>query len=163
MIREAKRLSSRAPAPAQVQHSSDTASSGSLIDVNSDHVSTASSDFKSQKVKTETQAERLEHEAEDFEHDAEKKAKEASKKAKAKYNSAKKDAKSTADRASKKLRDNSDNPVYIGNMVIIATVSAALGFGAYNKYSKGELDWKVVGIWGGAVGAFAVGDYYLSQ
>jgi hypothetical protein len=134
-----------------------------LIDVNSDHVGTVSSDFQSQKIKTESQAERLEHEAEDFEHDAEKKGKEASKKAKAKYHAAKKDAESTAHRASKKLRDNSDNPVYIGNMVAVATVSAVLGFGAYNKYSNGELDWKVAGIWGGAVGAFAVGDYYLSQ
>jgi hypothetical protein len=36
-------------------------------------------------------------------------------------------------------------------------------YGAYKKYSAGELNWKVAGIWAGIIGLFAVGDYYLSQ
>lgn len=51
----------------------------------------------------------------------------------------------------------------IANGVILVVGSVALGFSAYKKYSEGTLDWKVAGITAGAVGAFAVADYYASQ
>jgi len=202
----------RAPIPPQVEQTE--FESSSLIDVDSPHVSSVPSDYESQSIKTDTQAQRLDNEAEDAERtveetatkgkekaagtygDAKKKApknfdeakKDASelyeegkekasdayKKAKAKapksYDEAKKDAadlyaegKGKAHRAGDDLKENSDNPVYVGNAVVIAAASAALGFGAYRKYAAGELTWKVVGAWAGVVGLFAAGDYYLSQ
>ena len=36
-------------------------------------------------------------------------------------------------------------------------------YGAYQKYSKGELSWKLVGAWAGVVGLFATADYYVSS
>ena len=58
---------------------------------------------------------------------------------------------------------NRDNPVIVGNAVVIAITAIGLGVGAYQKHQKGELSWGVVGAWAGVVGVFAAGDYYLSQ
>lgn len=94
----------------------------------------------------------MEHEAEDTEREAEHE-----------YQEKKKQAKAKAGKASKKFKENSDNPVVIGNAVAVVGLSAALGFGAYRKYAAGELTWKVVGAWAGIVGLFATGDYFLSS
>ena len=222
-----EKLRSRAPALPQVEPSE--SSTSSLVDVDSPHVSSVPSDYDSQPVKTETQAQRLELEAEDqardlaneasedyeeisheakdkfdktsreaknkyddaseeakdkydetsheakqkydeVSHEAKDKYEELSHEAKDKYKEAKKvankkasQAKSKAKEAEKEMRENSDNPVVVGNAVVIAALSAALGFGAYRKYAAGELTWKVAGAWAGVVGLFAAGDYYLSQ
>ena len=47
--------------------------------------------------------------------------------------------------------------------MVITAICAGLGVGVYKKYSAGDLSWKVAGLWAGAVGMFAVGDYYLSK
>ncbi|KAL9615469.1 MAG: hypothetical protein Q9167_000147 [Letrouitia subvulpina] len=73
------------------------------------------------------------------------------------------DGKQEAKEKGNELSRNRDNPVVIGNAIIIALVSAGLGFGAYKKYTQGELDWKLAGATAAVVGAFSVGDYYLSQ
>lgn len=173
----------RAPPLPEVEHSDDNTES--LVDVDSIHVSTVPSDYESQSIKTDTQAERLEHEAEDRERErereAEEKYEEMKREAKAKAHEAKmraleakakasaeakKDAervKQEAKAAGEDLQRNADNPVVVGNAIVVAGVSAALGFGAYRKYSAGELTWKVVGAWVGVVGLFAAGDFYLSQ
>lgn len=117
-----------------------------------DFASQAEKDAKSTANKTEKKAEELGREAKQ-------KAKEYSQDAKELGH----EAKDTADRAGDDLRRNSDNPVYVGNAVVVAALSAALGFGAYRKYASGELTWKVVGLWAGVVGLFAGGDYYVSQ
>ena len=153
---------SRAHPPPEIEHTIDTETS-SLVDVDSEHVGTVPSDYKSQQVKTSSQADRLEREAKDeateLEHKAETKAHQAKKEAK----HTKDQAKHNADKAGKDIRDNSDNPVYIANAVAVVALSGALGFGAYQKYARNELSWGVVGTWAGVVGLFAVGDYYLSQ
>jgi len=151
----------RAPPPPQLEQHESEASS--LIDVDSPHVSSVHSEFESQEVKTSTQAERLEHEAEDAARDFEDKAKSAAASAKEKASAKGKKAKDKARETGKEMKENSDNPVVIGNAVVIAVGAAALGFGAYQKHAKGELTWKVVGLWGGVVAGLAVGDYYLSQ
>ncbi|KAF2154107.1 hypothetical protein K461DRAFT_267170 [Myriangium duriaei CBS 260.36] len=142
----------RAPAVPEIQH--DDESVHSLIDVDSPHVSSVPSDFSSQPVQTETQAERqrLEQEARD-------KAAEAKEKAALKKAQAKKRAGQSWD----SLKANSDNPVFVGNAVTIAALGGLLGFGAYRKHIAGELTWKVAGLWAGAVGLFGVADYYVSQ
>lgn len=131
----------------------------SLVDVDSESVHTVPSDFKSQKVQTETQKERIEHEAEA----AEARAKEAADKAAKEFQKKEKEAKAKAKKVANDIDRNSDNPVLIGNAVAVVAISAGLGFGAYRKYAAGELTWKVVGAWTGIVGLFAAGDYYLSQ
>jgi hypothetical protein len=153
--------SSRAPAPPQLEQHSSEASS--LIDVDSPHVSSVPSDYDSQSVKTSTQAERLEHDAEDAVRDFESRAKSTASDAKKKAGIEGKKAKDKAREAGREMKENKDNPVVIGNAVVIAVGAAALGFGAYQKHAKGELTWKVVGLWSGVIGALAVGDYYVSQ
>ncbi|KAJ4353624.1 uncharacterized protein N0V89_005354 [Didymosphaeria variabile] len=139
---------SRAPAPPTVERSEDSVSS--LIDVDSPHVSSVPSDFEQQSVKTDTQAERIEFEE---------KAKEAAKEAEAAKDRAKERAKKDAGIAKK----NADNPVVLGNAVTVGILGTVLGVGAYRKYVRDELSWKVVGAWAGVVGLFAVGDYYVSN
>ncbi|KAI9799582.1 MAG: hypothetical protein M1825_004508 [Sarcosagium campestre] len=160
-------LYSRAPAPPQIEH---TDESESLIDVDSKSVHSVPSDYLSQSVKTDTQAERLEREAEDQEREAEAEYKKAKKEGKAKAGQAKAEARKATSsardslsRASKDFRDNSDNPVVLGNAVLAAVLGVGLGYGAYRKHVTGELNWKVAGAWSGVVGLIAVGDYYVSQ
>lgn len=131
----------------------------SLVDVDSESVHTVPADFKSQKIQTETQADRIEHEAEA----AEARAKEAADKVAKEFQKKEKEAKAKAKKVANDIDRNSDNPVFIGNAVAVVALSAGLGFGAYRKYAAGELTWKVVGAWTGIVGLFAAGDYYLSQ
>jgi hypothetical protein len=148
----------RAPSPPEIEHT-DSPSTASLIDVDTDSVHTVPSNFSSQYIQTETQRDRIEHEFAS----AEVRAKEAAEEAKKDLAKDEKNAKAKAKKVKGRLEANSDNPVFIGNAVAVVALSAGLGFGAYRKYAAGELSWKVVGIWTGVVGFFAVGDYYLSQ
>jgi ElaB/YqjD/DUF883 family membrane-anchored ribosome-binding protein len=117
-------------------------------------------DFGSQAKKdTKATYHKAEKKADELSHEGKQKAKELGHEAKEMGH----DARVKADRAGEDLRRNSDNPVYMGNMVVVAALSAALGFGAYRKYAAGELTWKVAGLWAGAVGLFAGADYYVSQ
>ena len=52
--------SRRAPPVAELEHTDD--STHSLIDVDSPHISSVPSDFETQSIKTDTQADRLERE-----------------------------------------------------------------------------------------------------
>ena len=192
---------SRAPLVPEVERSDDHVES--LVDVDSMHVNIVPSDFESQSIKTDTQADRLEREAEDEEREMEAEYKEMKREASAKTHKAKakahdtaaqaeaetkrtvdrmsREAKKTVDQVSgevqktadkvsheakaakRDLRENADNPVVVGNTVVVAALSAALGFGGYRKYAAGELTWKLVGAWAGVVGVFAGGDFYHSQ
>ena len=61
------------------------------------------------------------------------------------------------------MNKNKNNPVVIGNAVVIAALGVLLGTGAYRMHKANTLTWNVAGAWAGAVGLFAVGDYYVSQ
>ncbi|CRG89018.1 hypothetical protein PISL3812_06053 [Talaromyces islandicus] len=134
----------RSPAPPQVEKT-ESVSTASLVDVDAPSVQSVNSDFRKQDVKTTTQAERLEREAEETAAHAKGAA---SKKAKAKAEG---------------IRKNADNPVYIGNAIIAAAVSAGLGYGAYRKHTEGNLSWELASAWAGAVGLFAGVDYFVSN
>ncbi len=140
-------------------------STHSLVDVDSPHVSSVPSDYSSQSIKTDTQAERLQHEAEDREREEEQRRRiqRAKERAKEAAKEAKEKAKEKASEARRDVRQNADNPVYMANAVVVAAFGAVLGYGAYRKYVANELSWKVVGLWTGVVGLFAAGDYYVSQ
>lgn len=143
--------SSRAPPPPQIEHETDVSES-SLIDVDSVHVGTVPSDYDSQSVKTNTQAERLEREAE-----------EAEEKAKAEYHHAKKKTSQKSSGAAKKLQDNKENPVIIANVIGIVAGGLYLGFAGYNKHKIGELTWELVGTTAAVVGVVGAGSYFGSQ
>lgn len=136
---------SRAPAIPEVEHTDDSVSS--LVDVDSPHISSVPSDYESQSVKTDTQAERQEREEE-----IKREAKNLKDKAAAKKEQAK-----------DKMRKNADNPVILSNAVGLSIVAALMGYGAYRKYARGEMTGKFVAAWAGVVGLLGVGDYYVSQ
>ena len=136
----------------EVQHSDDSVSS--LVDVDSPHISSVPSDYESQSVKTDTQAEREEREEE-----IKKEAKDLKDKAK----EAKDRAAAKKEQAKDKAKKNADNPVVLSNAVGLAVVAGVLGIGAYRKYARGELTGKLVAAWAGVVGLLGVGDYYVSQ
>jgi hypothetical protein len=119
----------------------------SLVDVDSPHISSVPSDYESQSVKTDTQAERMEREEEIKQEAQNVKDKAAAKK----------------DAAKEKAKKNADHPVVLSNAVGLALVGGILGFGAYRKYVRGELTGKLVAAWAGVIGLFGVGDYYVSQ
>lgn len=136
----------------EVQHSDDSVSS--LVDVDSPHISSVPSDYESQSVKTDTQAEREEREEE-----IKKEAKDLKDKAK----DVKDKAAAKKEQAKDKAKKNADNPVVLSNAVGLAVVAGVLGIGAYRKYARGELTGKLVAAWAGVVGLLGVGDYYVSQ
>ena len=176
-------MHSRAPPVAEIEHSED--STESLVDVDSINVDSVSSDYESQSTKTDAQVEQTEQEREAEEQPPVNKsaeeyfemiadAKIEAQESKIRVLQAKAKAEAEARKGFERVSDetkavgedlqrNADNPVVVGNAVVVAALSAALGFGAYRKYSAGELTWKLVGAWAGVVGLFAVGDYYVSR
>lgn len=116
----------------------------------------------------------MEHEAEDKARDkaraAEDKARAASKEISRDAESAKKKAatkgkqiKDELKKDGQKLSENRDNPVVVGNALIWGIATVAIGYGAYQKHTEGKLDWQLAGTVAGAVGAFAVADYFGSK
>ena len=91
---------SRAPAPVEITHSDESVHS--LVDVDSPHISSVPSDYESQSVKTDTQAERMEREEE-----VKQEAKDIKDKAAAKASAAK-----------EKAKKNADNPVVLSLSLI---------------------------------------------
>lgn len=74
-----------------------------------------------------------------------------------------KKAKEQAKKAGAWAEENKDNPVVIGNVVVLTALAAGLGAGAYRLNQQGQFTWKVAGLGAGILGAFAVADYYVSQ
>ncbi len=114
--------------------------SASLIDVDSPHVSSVKSDFQEQAVKTDTQAERIEHELEDKARAEAAKASAAAESAKKKAATKGKEIKAGWKKDTKKLSENRDNPVVVGNALIWGIATIDIGAGAYQKQSEGKLD-----------------------
>lgn len=125
-------------------------STHSLVDVDSPHVSSVPSDFDQQSIKTDTQASRI-----DREEETKRLLDEASENAKLRKNKSKK--------AASKIKEDPEALYKVANGVIGAVAAAAIGWGAYQKHLKGELTWKVVGLWTGVLAAFGAGDYFLGQ
>ena len=168
---------SRAPPPVQIDDSS-----SSFSEVDGEHLKTeAAETYEETAQKTSEVTEETKKKSSDYMQTAREKANEASKYSKEKgsefadeasdkYDKAKKRAATNAKEAKKEIKsagqdisENRDNPVYVANGVLLVVGSAALGYGAYTKHVKGELDWQLAGLTAAAVGVLAVGDYYLSQ
>lgn len=136
-----------------------------------EEVSAAAQDFK---ARADKDAHRLSKEASDkakgLEKDAEKKFDQFKDAAGKEYSKAKKELSKGAEEAKKDARKaeqwaekNKSNPVVVGNAVVITALAGILGVGAYRLHKANALTWKVAGAWAGAVGLFAVGDYFVSQ
>ena len=170
--------SSRAPAPRTM----DSSTSSSYDNVDSQHIkSEAKSTANDAEQKTKETADKAQGKSSEYAQTAKEKAKEAADYTKEKsgefadsaernYGKAKDSASKNAKEAKKEIKsagqdldDNKDNPVYIANGVLMVAGGAALGYGAYTKHQAGQLDWQLAAVWAGAVGALAIGDYYLSQ
>lgn len=134
-----------------------------MVDVDSPHVSSVKSDFEDQAVKTQTEATQKEHEAEDKAREYGQKASEAASDAKKKATAKGKEAKEKAKASGKKLQDNQDNPVFVGNAVILVVGAVAIAAGAYQKHKEGKLDWQLAGTVAGVVGVLGVVDYFTSK
>ncbi|TQS39249.1 hypothetical protein Golomagni_00233 [Golovinomyces magnicellulatus] len=151
----------RAPAPIELERH-EPVPAVSLIDTDAASVLTVPSDFSSQSVQTETQASRIEHELEVEEKARARAVKESLE------DTTKKDRQSNEKNArSKKSGDRPDGDagdlVLLFNTVAVIAIGSGLGFGAYQKYTAGELSWKAVGLWAGVVGAFAMANFNLTQ
>ncbi|KAI9737824.1 MAG: hypothetical protein M1834_009193 [Cirrosporium novae-zelandiae] len=134
------------------------ASTSSLVDVDSPHVSSVPSDYEYQSIKTTTQADRIEREEESEASTAEAKEEEAKKKARLEKNKARSKARS----AKKLFGENCDNPVLVGNAAVYTLSLGVLGVAAYKRVLP-DFNWKVAGVWAGALGLFATADYYVSK
>ena len=139
-----------APQPPQIIPS-ETASTASLIDVDTPSVRTVPSDFLEQDVQTETQAQRKERE-------------ESAAKARAEADLAKKKRAAThkARRADHfltqwfgELSEGASTALVAGNLAAVVGVSAYLGYKALGLYERGQLTWKNIGL--GAGVALGVG------
>ncbi|EME46977.1 hypothetical protein DOTSEDRAFT_41522 [Dothistroma septosporum NZE10] len=138
------------------------------------HADELTKDAKQFMDAAEADAQRLGQEtksnAKQYGKQAEKKADEIAGKAKEVGSQVKKEAKADAKKAEKKAKQGADwaeknqnNPVVVGNAVAITALGVLLGTGAYRQHKAGTLTWNVIGAWTGLVGAFAVGDYFVSQ
>lgn len=119
---------SRAPPPPQIEHDDPTSS---VVDVDSPHVSSVPSDYSGE---TDTSVKRKEKEAEDAAREAEQAFEEISENVSKDFERGKKEviregkeAKAKAKEADHHLNRNRDNPVVVGNAVVIGVGTAVLG------------------------------------
>ena len=127
----------------------ESASTGSLIDVDAPSVRTVPSDFLEQDVKTDTQADRLQREEE-----AKQRAREAKDKAAAKARKA--DNWITQKIAS--LSDGQSTALVATNLAAVVGLSAFLGYKAWGLYERGRLTWQSVGLGLGILGVVGLGE-----
>ncbi|KAI9893602.1 MAG: hypothetical protein M1814_006398 [Vezdaea aestivalis] len=163
----------RAPLVPTVSNTTPAASENSLIDVDAPSVHTVPSNFSSQEIKTDTQAERLDLEAEArSKRDATKqkasaakgKAKEGAQEAKGKAKEGAQEAEGAVKRWVENVKENRGNPVYVGNALLAVGIGAAAGVAGWRIWGKGgELNWRVAGVWGAGVGALVFGDVLVSR
>ena len=133
---------------------STSASTSSLVDVDTPSVRTVPSDFGEQDVQTETQAARRERERE------QKEAEDLANKARAEADLAKKKARNKARKADtwltkkfEELSDGSSGALVAANVIGLVGLSGWLGFKAWGLYDNGRLTWKSVGLGLGILGA----------
>ncbi|KAI5919158.1 hypothetical protein F4810DRAFT_688606 [Camillea tinctor] len=131
-----------APQPPEIERSQ-SASTASLVDVDTPSVRTVPSDFLEQEVQTETQAARLAQE-------------DAAARARAEAELKKKKAASKARRADNfltqwfsELSDNTTTALAVTNLAALAGLGVFTGYKALGLYERGRLTWNNIGIGAG--------------
>lgn len=109
--------------------------------------------------KARAEAKKAEQKAEQKAEEAKQKAEELKEKAATKA----KEAKAELKREAKKLDENKDNPVFVGNYILWTVTAIALGYGAYKKHSEGKLDVQLVGTVAAGLGVLGAVDYFGSK
>ena len=137
----------------------ETASTASLIDVDTPSVRTVPSDFGEQEVQTETQQTRIEREEQEQEEAAKLRAeRELKEKAQKKKHQAKAKARKADSWLTKKFEGMSDgttSALAVGNMLAVVGISGFLGYKTWLMYENRQLGWKNVGLGLGALGVVA--------
>ncbi|KAI0134806.1 hypothetical protein F4814DRAFT_399001 [Daldinia grandis] len=133
-----------APQPPEII-SSESASTASLVDVDTPSVRTVPSDFEEQEIQTETQATRQELE------DAAERARAEAHLAKKKGTGKARKADSILTQWFANLSDGASTALVASNLAAVVGLSAYLGFKAWGLYERGRLGWKSVGIGAGIV------------
>lgn len=140
-----------APQPPQIVTDA-TASTSSLVDVDSESVRTVPSDFLEQDVQTDTQAARIDREE----------------KARAEADLAKKKAAAKARRADSwltrqfsSLSDNTAGALALANVAGVVALSGFLGYRAWGLYERGRLSWQNVGLGVGILGVVGITESIL--
>ncbi|CAD6504683.1 BgTH12-00189 [Blumeria graminis f. sp. triticale] len=150
------------PVLREVENSSSTPTNA-LIDTDTPSVHTVPPDFVAQPVTTETQASRVQRER-DVEFEKAHTVKSNVNSEVAQNTGQKKKTEDPSLKNRKKFEGfeaHDGSPLYSGHAAIVAMLGIALGFGAFRKYSAGELNGKIVGVWTGIVGTFAVVDFFI--
>ncbi|KAL8314490.1 hypothetical protein RB593_008222 [Gaeumannomyces tritici] len=145
-----------APQPPQIENST-TASTSSLVDVDTPSVRTVPSDFGDQDVQTDTQADRIEREEEEDKAaaaEAKRKARSARERAAARARSA--DNWLVAKIAS--LGDGAATALFAGNLAVVMGLGAVVGYKAWGLYERRALGWKGVGLGLGLLGIVGLGE-----
>ncbi|KAI1103845.1 hypothetical protein F4804DRAFT_332895 [Jackrogersella minutella] len=131
-----------APQPPEII-SSESASTASLVDVDTPSVRTVPSDFMEQDVQTETQATRQEQE-------------DAAERARAEAHIAKKKGSGRAHKADNiltkffgDLSEGASTALAVSNLAAVIGLSTYLGYKAWGLYERGRFGWKNVGIGAG--------------
>ncbi|KAI1855016.1 hypothetical protein JX265_012371 [Neoarthrinium moseri] len=132
-----------APPPPEIQNS-ESASTSSLVDVDTPSVRTVPSDFADQDVQTETQASRREREEEAARAEADLAKKKAAGKARK--------ADNALTRWFAGLGDGASTALVVSNLVGVIGLSGFLGYKAWDLHEKGRLGWKGVGLGLGVLG-----------
>lgn len=144
-----------APQPPQVE-SSTTASTSSLVDVDTPSVRTVPSDFGDQDVQTGTQADRIERE-----HEAAAEAEAKKKKARSARERAAARARSADNWLAAKMESLGDGPataLFAGNLAVVMGLGAVMGYKAWGLYERRALGWKGISLGLGLLGIVGLGE-----
>jgi len=136
-------MQAAAPPVPEVE-TTDSASTASLIDVDTPSVRTVPSDFMEQSVQTETQADRISREDQ-----AKAQAKAARDKAAAKA----KKADGWLTRQFANMSEGASSTLVVANFAAVVGLGTYLGFKAWGLYERGRLGWKSVGLGVGILAA----------
>lgn len=148
-------LQAAAPPQPELVPSESTASTASLIDVDTQSVRTVPSDFMDQPVQTETQAARLDREA------ALDKERAVAAERRAKAQARRADNWLTAKIAA--LSDGQASAVVYANLAAVVGLSAVAGYKAWALHERGALTWKAAGIGAAVVGAVGLVEGVFSR
>ncbi|KAI0481963.1 hypothetical protein GGR56DRAFT_617974 [Xylariaceae sp. FL0804] len=154
-----------APPPPQIV-SSQSASTSSLVDVDTPSVRTVPSDFASQDVQTDTQAAREEREEEEAEAVRARRADKAKAEAKAKEAQAKRKARRADGFLTQWFAGLGEGPlgaVAAANLAAVVGLSSYMGYKAWGLYERGQLRSKHLGIGAGVVLGVGVIEGFLGR
>ncbi|KAK8028947.1 glycoside hydrolase superfamily [Apiospora marii] len=134
-----------APQPPEVV-STESASTSSLVDVDTPSVRTVPSDFGEQDIQTETQAARRDREEEQRRAESDLAKKKAAGKAKARK------ADSFLTKWFGDINDEASTALVISNLVGVVGLSGFLGYKAWDLHARNRLTWQSVGLGLGIMG-----------